>query len=181
MGDAIPGPAGTPPKPPVAGEKPGISGALVLPVVFTAATLTVDRFTRSSLGDWRYIPTVILGLCALYFTMLAAVAFLIFTVGEHAGREKPPGRVARTMKALFGSRVLVAACVAVAAGVELVRAVDDHSVIGSVSAILTVLVVVLALRSIKALDEPDGRWRFHQIVGIVVTVWLLVVNTFHLH
>lgn len=60
---------------------PGFGSSLILPVILGTATWAVERFTVSSLGDWRFIPVAILGLGTLYFTIIAVVLALIAMVG----------------------------------------------------------------------------------------------------
>ena len=74
---------------PAEGDAPRVRDALILPVVFITATWAVERFTRSALGDWRYVAVAILGACAVYFTALAVIVALVLTYGKPVDPEDP--------------------------------------------------------------------------------------------
>jgi hypothetical protein len=174
LGEPVPTPADTPPGSSGTQELPRAWNALILPVAFTLAAWAVDRFTRSALGDWRYVLVAILGLCAIYFTVLALVVILALNV-DKIDRHRVPRRLARPMNVLF-AMVIAAAVI-----VEIVRAVRDDSAVDAVTA----LVIVVWIRFIPGYTDfasmPRGRRRAYRAASLLLPVWVLVVTLFHLH
>jgi hypothetical protein len=150
-----------------------VRDALILPVVFTAAAWAVDRFTRSALGDWRYVFVAILGLCAVYTVALAAV----IAVALHAERrvDRPPRWSERTTNSLI---VVLATASTV---VEVVRAARDHSAVGvfTAPAVFAWICCSLVLRSASTLSR--GRRRVLGAIGVIVPLWIIAVAVFHLY
>lgn len=152
---------------------PGIGGALILPVFFILAAWAVDRLTRSELGDWRYVPTAVLGLCAVYFTVLAVIVMAL-------NGDRVPSRLARPLKVVFASRLSFAVAFAVIVCVDVILAVRDHSVLDG----LTALVLVGWAASIRETDRtsrmPRGlRW-IRAWARVVLPLWVAAVAIFHL-
>jgi hypothetical protein len=160
------------------GEMPGIGGALVLPVLFTVAAWAVDRFTRSGLGDWRYVPTAVLGLCAFYFTVLAVIVIAVKFSGPDG--ERPPGRLARVLKVLFASKTLFTMVLAAAVGLGLVRAVHNHSAVDVVTALLFAVLFGLVPLIVDRRAMSRRRRYIWAATLILLPVWLLVVSLLHL-
>jgi hypothetical protein len=174
-GEPIPPTTDTPPESSGAQEVPRIWGALILPVVFILATWAVDRFTRSALGDWRYVPTAILGLCALYFTVLAIIVAGVLSIRESDGKtagKTAPRWLAHTPTVLFWA-VIAAALV-----VNIIRTVHDHSRID----VITVCVIVVWASAIPgSTNAPRSRRHIYRAVGLLLPVWVLAIIWFHLH
>ena len=168
-----PGP-GAADRPPAAGETPRVWHALILPVVFTVAAWAVDRFTRSTLGDWRYAPVALLGLCALYFGVLAVVVAVAVNIDRFDGERAPrwSGRVTDVLIAtLFGTALIV----------EIVRAARYHSALDAVSALLIVVSAVahLATRLFPAM--PRARRRIVGVFVLPLPLWVAALALLHLH
>lgn len=144
-----------------------------LPVLFAATAWVVDRFTKPALGDWRYIPVVVLGAGAVYFTFIAIIAAVVVNDAKGGGRTMPRW-LARNTNVLFV--LLVAAAIVV----EIVRAVHYHSVFDVVSVLFMVLCVGLLARSATT-DTVSRSWRHAQsAANLLLALWVLVVAGFHL-
>lgn len=172
-GEPLAGTPDAPLEPPGTGGLPGAGGALVLPVFFTLAAWAVDRFARSALGDWRYLPTAVLGLCAIYFAVLAVVVMAV-------NFDRAPGWVTRPSKLLFASKLSFPLALAVVVCFELVLAVRDRSVIDA----LSVVVIVGWGASIPETDRtsrlPRGlRWT-RQWARVILPLWFVAVAVLHL-
>jgi hypothetical protein len=145
----------------------------VLPVVFTAAAWAVDRFTKSALGGWRYIPVVLLGAGAVSFTFVAIIAAVVLNDAKPGGRRMPRW-LARNANVLL-ALLFVAGIV-----VEIVRAVHYHSVIDVVSALFMVLCAGFLARS-STIETVSRNWRHAQsAASLLFALWILVVAAFHL-
>jgi hypothetical protein len=174
-GEPVPCPADAPPKLSQAQEAPRVRHALILPVVFALAAWAVDRFTQSTLGDWRYVPVAVLGVCAVYFTVLAVVVAVALNIEKLDGHVAPR-RLTRTTNVVFV--VLTVAAVIV----EFIRAVRDHSVIDAVTALgLAVLALFLIPGSMTFTTMSRSRRRTYRAACLLLPIWILVVTFFHLH
>lgn len=171
--EPVSGAPDAPPEPSGAGEVPGVGGALILPVFFAVAAWAVDRFTRSALGGWRYVPTAVLGLCACYFAVFAVIAMAM-------NFDRTPAWLARPLKVVFASKVSFAAAFAVIVCVEVVLAVRDHSAVDG----LTVLVLVgwaASVRETAATSRmPRSLRRIREWARVVLPLWVFAVAIFHL-
>lgn len=152
---------------------PSIGGAFVLPVVFGLGTWAVYVFTRSSLGDWRYIPTAFLGLCTLYFAVISLVAVLAMRV---ATSDKVPSPTrARTLTAV--SVLMVVAAI----GVNVFLAVRDHSARDALTAGVVAVWAVFGPGSAKLPLGRRARFIASNAVNLLFFAWVMSIAVFHLH
>jgi len=154
-------------------DKPRIRDTLILPVLFSAAAWAVNRFTRSTLGDWRYVPVVVLGLCAIYFTVLALVLALVFNVDKFDAWSAP-SRLGRITNVLF--KVLIVGVVILV----VVRAVRDHSVIDAVTALVFVIWAAFIPGSTNFATMSRSRKPIYRVAVLLLPAWFLVVTFAHL-
>lgn len=144
---------------------------LVVPAVYGVAAWAVDRYTRSVLGGWRYIPVVFLGAGAVAFA--GVLALVVFEVDKLGGR--------RTRRWLaLGGRLGFVALIAGAVVVEFVRAVHVRSVLSTVDAFVVLVFAGAALRFFSAADLPSRQRRAYLVAFLLFAAWFFVVNTFHL-
>jgi len=174
-GEPVPSPADAPPGSSETQEAPRVRDALILPVVFTLAAWAVDRFTQSTLRDWRYVPVAILGVCAIYLTVLAVVVAVGLNV-DRIDVHGAPRWLARTTNVLF-VLLIVAAVI-----VEFVRAVRDSSVVDAVTALVFAVWGLLFIPGSMTFDVMSrGRRRAYRAAGLLLPVWVLGATLFHRH
>jgi cytochrome bd-type quinol oxidase subunit 2 len=154
-------------------ERLRIREGLILPVLFTAATWAVDRFTRSALGDWRYVPVALLGLCAIYFAVMAFVVITALGVMKSDGRERPRWSAHAT-------KVGVAALIVVALFTEIVLAARDHSILDAVTALVIVVWTCLVPGVTPSADMPRIRRHTYRVASLLLPLWFFAVAVFRL-
>ena len=172
-GESAPGPDSNPPGLREMQAMPRVREGLILPVVFAVATWAVDRFTSSALGDWRYIPVALLGLCAIYFSILALVIATVLSVAKSDGREAPRWRV-RTVDVLLVALIVAAVIVAC------VEAVRDNSFIDAGTALVIVVWAGFIRRSTLPAAERRGPRRGYRLAVLLLPVWVIAVDVFRL-
>ena len=172
-GQSVPGPVDGRPGFWETRDAPRRRDGLILPVVFAVAAWAVDWFTRSALGDWRYVPVAFLGLCALYFSVVGVVFAAAIGVAKSDGREAPRWR-ARTANVLF------MAVVAAAFIVACVQAVRDHSFIDAGNALVIAVWVLFVPWSPTSAASPRYRKVGYRLATCLLPVWVLAIYVFRL-
>jgi hypothetical protein len=167
-GEPAPSTADAPPGPSETQETPRIRGALILPVVFGVAAWAVDRFTRSALGDWRYAPVAVLGLCALYFTVLALVLGLVFNA-DKLDRWTAPSRLVRNVDVLSVTLIVGAVTLGV------VRAARYHSVMDALTALVIAIWACFMPGSANYTTMSRSRRRVYRAAGYLLPAWFVML------
>lgn len=172
-------PAETPPGSSETHETLHLWNALILPVVFTIAAWAVDRFTRSALGDWRYVLVAVLGVCAIAFAAMAVVVAIAVNGDKIDEIDNVIAR--RTPRWLTGkSNAFLAVLIVAAVILEAVRAVRDDSVLDAVTAFVIVVWAAFIPGAYASATMPRCRRRAYRAAALLLPVWLLAVNFFRL-
>jgi hypothetical protein len=155
---------------------PSMGGAFILPVFFGVGTWAVYEFTRSPLGDWRYLPTAVLGLCAVYFAVVGAVGILAMRVVATSDKVPSPSPTrTRAPIGVFG--LLIVAAI----GVNIFLAVRDHSAEDALTAGVVAVWAVFGPGSAKLPLSRHARLISSNAANLLLFAWVVSTAVFRLH